>query len=137
MPRPFEAHRRARLAEVNAKYDAVLAAGFMTADFEDQPEAERLQCRTELDRTNWLGLVVKCQFAIAMDLGDVLEAGTVLRCTSNRMYAITANNALSRMVVLLNQADLAQRNWWRLKDAVRDCARREDLALIDLGEGWP
>lgn len=119
------------------RYLAQLGAGFATADFEGQPEPETLQCRNELDRTNWLGLVVKCQLAIAGGFGDVLEAGTRIRCTSNRMYQVTPNDALSRMAVLLGQADQAQQNWWRLKDLTRDAQTREDLDAIDLDEGWP
>lgn len=140
MARPLAAAsplRERRILEIDARYDAFLAAGFPTGDFEGQPEPERLQCRTELDRTNWLGLVVKCQLAIAQDYGDVLEAGTVIRCTSNRMYAITPNDALLRMAGLLNDVDLAQRNWWRLKDLARSAGTREALNAIDLDEGWP
>jgi hypothetical protein len=138
----FEGARARRLADVNAKYAEVLSAGFPTATLTNQPEAETLQCRNELDRTNWLGLVVKCQYAISLGAGDVLAAGTVIRCTSNRMYALTPNEAYGRMLALLNQADIAQRNWWRLKDLVRavEADRPTDgarfLAAIDLEAGW-
>lgn len=138
----FEGARARRLADVNAKYADVLAAGFPTATLSGQPEPETLQCRNELDRTNWLGLVVKCQYAMGLGAGDVLAAGTVIRCTSNRMYALTPNEAYGRMLALLNQADIAQRNWWRLKDLVRavEADRPTDgarfLAAIDLDAGW-
>jgi hypothetical protein len=134
--RPFEAYRARRVEQVNRRYDAYLAAGFPTADFDGQPEPETLQCRHELDRTNWLGLLIKCLAARDAGAGDV-PMDPPIRCTSNRMYAVTYTDALARMFVLLDQAGAAQANWWRLKDLVRDCERREDLARIDLEEGWP
>jgi hypothetical protein len=129
---------RDRLLErIDARYQSHLAQGFLTADLPDQPEPERLQCLNVLDRTNWLGLVVDCQLKIALGYGDVVEAGTLIRCTSNRMYQISPNDALARMAALLTQADLAQRNWWRLKDLARSVETRDALLNIDLEEGWP
>jgi hypothetical protein len=135
MLRPFEAYRARRISEVNARYDAVLAQGFATADFGDQPEPETLQCRGELDRTNWLGLTLKAQAMISAGLGDE-PCSPPIRCTSNRMYAVTYTDALARMFDLLDRVGRAQANWWRLKDAVRDCPTREGLNDIDLEEGW-
>lgn len=129
--------RERRIADVNRAYERRLAQGFSVGSFEGQPEAETLQCRNELDRTNWLGLVVKCQFAIAQGYGDVLEAGTRLRCSSNRMYQVTPNDALGRMAVLLGAADAAQQHWWDLKDQCRTATSREALEAIEIDEGWP
>lgn len=132
MPRPTFPDRK--LEDVNRAYAAVLASGFATADFPGQPEAETLQCRNELDRTNWLGLVVACQANIAAENPDGL---TTIRCTSNRMYDVTYAETLGRMYVLLGQAQAAQQNWWRMKDLVRDALTNADLRAIDLTEGWP
>lgn len=131
-------HRARTLERVNAAYDRFLGLGFLTAPFEGQPEPERLQCRNELDRTNWLGLVVKCQYAAGIGMGDVLAAGTRLRCSSNRMYDVTPNDAYGRMLVLLDQADQAQQTWWDLKDQVRSAATADELNAIEagLGEAW-
>ena len=125
------------LARVDEAYESHLGKGFETAPLDGQPEPERLQCRNVLDRTNWLGLVVDCQLKIALGYGDVVAAGTVIRCTSNRMYQISPNDALARMAALLTQADLAQRRWWQLKDTIRSAPTRESLQSIDLTEGWP
>jgi hypothetical protein len=122
--------------EATAAYEAVLQGGFATAAFEDQPEPETLQCRDELDRTNWLGLVLKCQFAIQAEAGD-FPIDPPIRCTSNRMYAVTYNDALARMLVLLGQVGAAQANWWRLKDEIGLAKSGEGLMGIDLTEGWP
>lgn len=134
--RPFEGYRARKVLEIDARYQAFLAQGFDTADFEGQPEPETLQCRNEYDRTNWLGLVVKCQAAIVLGAGD-LTMDIPIRCTSNRNYFVTYNDALGRMFGLLQLVAQAQANWWRLKDAARACERRSDLAQIDLDEGWP
>lgn len=125
------------LERVDKQYEWYLGQGFPTADLEGQPEPERLQCRNVLDRTNWLGLVVDCQLKIGLGYGDVVEAGTLIRCTSNRMYQISPNDALARLAALLGSADLAQRNWWALKDRVRSAESRGELAMIDLEAGWP
>lgn len=134
MGRPTFADRR--ILDVTRAYEAVLAQGFATADFDGQPEPETLQCRDELDRTNWLGLVFKCQFAIQAGAGDA-PIDPPIRCTSNRMYAVTYNDALARMLVLLGQVGAAQANWWRLKDMVRGAISNLALNAIDLTEGWP
>jgi hypothetical protein len=125
------------IERVTAQYERQLAKGFPTAPLEGQPEPERLQCRNVLDRTNWLGLVVDCQLKIALGYGDVVEAGTLIRCTSNRMYQISPNDALARMAALLTQADLAQRRWWELKDQVRVAETDAALEALDLEAGWP
>lgn len=130
--------RDRQIERVNQRYELFLSQGFATADFVGQPEPETLQCRNDLDRTNWLGLVVKSQLAIAQGVGDELAAGTRLRCSSNRMYAVTPNDALSRMISLLGMVDLAQQNWWRLKDLCRaEPLTAADLQAINLNEGWP
>lgn len=125
-----------KLTRIDQRYQACLDGGFATADFEGQPEPERLHCRSELDRTNWLGFVIKCQAAIALGLGD-LPCDPPIRCVSNRMYAVTYSDGLARMFVLLDQAGAAQANWWRLKDLARAVTHRDELDLIDLDEGWP
>lgn len=128
--------RPRRLEEVSRAYDDVLAQGFPTADFAGQPEPETLQCRNETDRTNWIGLILECQFALAQGQGDEDIPAPGLRCTSNRMYVITYNDALSRMLSLLGAVQQAQANWWRLKDLVRAAETGEGLNAIDLTEGW-
>jgi hypothetical protein len=122
--------------KITPRYDAYLAQGFATADFDGQPEPETLQCRNELDRTNWIGLVIKCQAAVSLGAGD-LPIDVPIRCTSNRMYVVTYADALGRMFDLLNKVGLAQANWWRLKDEARSKTDWRELEQIDLEEGWP
>lgn len=136
MLRPFEAYRRGRMDQVTAAYDAYLDQGFGTADFLDQPEPETLQCRNDLDRTNWLGLLMKAQAMVAVGAG-ALPCDPPIRCTSNRMYAVPYSEVVTRMFDLLTKVGTAQANWWRLKDEVRACPNREALKLIDLTQGWP
>ncbi|RAK52136.1 hypothetical protein DJ018_13350 [Phenylobacterium deserti] len=137
MPQPFEAFRRRKLAEVNAAYAEYLAKGFPTAPFEGEPEPETLQCRHDTDRTNWISLQIACFATRDAGLEGELIPAPGIRCTSNRMYRITYGDALARLWVLFDQANAAQANFWRLKDAVRDCPTRQALNDIDLSEGWP
>lgn len=123
------------MVDINARYAAYLALGFPTADFDGQPEPETLQCRNELDRTNWLGLIVSCQAAVGLGAGDL--TGPSIRCTSNRMYEISYADGLGRMFALLSLVQAAQENWWRMKDLARAAVYQADLDAIDLEEGWP
>lgn len=132
----FDAYVRRKVGEIDAKYAEVLARGFATADFEGQPEPETLQCRNELDRTNWFGLLIKSLAARDEGFGDV-PISPPIRCTSNRMYAVTYDDAIARMFALLDVVGAAQANWWRLKDEARAVEKRTDLDLIDLSAGWP
>lgn len=133
MARQFEAFRRARLEAVNTRYADHLAKGF-TVEFDGQ--AETLQCRSDVDRCNWLAMHSMCMEAISAGMGDeLIPVG--FRCTSNRSYAVTFSEALGVLQGLRTWAAMAQANWWRLKDAVRDCTSREALKDIDLDEGWP
>lgn len=135
--RPIGALISRKIGEIDRKYAAVLASGFPTADFEGQPEPETLQCRHELDRTNWIGLLLQCQAMAALGLGEELIPEPGMRCTSNRMYRPTFDGAQARLWVLFAQAAAAQANWWRLKDAARAAADWRELERLDLDEGWP
>lgn len=133
---PFEAYRNGRLAQVAAVYERHLAKGFQTADFEGQPEPESLQCRDETDEIRWLTLLLRAQSMMGLGFGDQ-PLGIPIRCTSNRMYAVTYADAAGRMNVLMQQAAAALANSWRLKDLARSAPSREALMQIDLEEGWP
>lgn len=125
--------RDRRILDVNAAYEAFLAVGF---PLEDHP-GETLQCRNELDRTNWLTLKDICAEALAADLGDELIPASGIRCTSNAFIRPTYAETLALMQALRAWAMAAQANWWRLKDACRTVATRADLEAINLAEGWP
>lgn len=131
---PASPYRKGALERINARYERYLSDGFPTADIEGRPE--RLQCRNEIDRTNWLGLLLKCQAAAAQGQGaDPIDPS--LRCTSNRMYALSHDDTQARLWALFGQVAAAQANWWRLKDAVRDAETLAELNGLDLDEGWP
>lgn len=134
MTRPFEAYRSRKRDEVNARY-AVFLAGGMTVDFGQGPET--LQCRNELDRTNWMELRDICREASAAGFGDAPIPEPGLRCTSNAFYRPTFDETLTLLAGLRQWALTGQANWWRLKDLVRDCPTRDALNDIDLEEGWP
>jgi hypothetical protein len=141
---PASPLRGRAIERINAHYEAYLGQGFPTADFDGQPEPETLQCRNELDRTNWIGLLIKAQ-AVAVIASQTEDPDAVMaqpcdppiRCSSNRMYRPAWSSVLARMYALLDQAATAQANWWRLKDAARSAETREALQGLDLDEGWP
>lgn len=135
--------RERRIKDADEAYEAYLARGFPTAPFPGQLAVETLQCRNELDRTNWLALLALCNAQQrAADLADdqTLMDQTVpfpIRATSNRMYEVTYASARSRMFALLAQAAAAQANWWRLKDECRSATTAAALEAIDMKAGWP
>lgn len=135
--------RERRIKDADEAYEAYLARGFSTAPFPGQLAAETLQCRNELDRTNWLALLAMCDAQQrAADLsGDptLMDAPipVPIRATSNRMYVVSYADAKARMFVLLGQAAAAQANWWRLKDECRAAPTWQALEAVDMTEGWP
>jgi hypothetical protein len=134
----FEGLRRKRLAEVNAKFAAVLAAGY---PLEDYP-GETLQCLTDRDRTNWLYVQGKCEKAAAAGFGDAPYPEPGLRCTSNSFIRPTIAGVLTILDAMGVWAEGVQANVWRLKDAVEavEAERVSDaarfLAAIDIDAGW-
>ena len=141
---PTSPLRERRVGDADRAYGAYLARGFPTADFDDQPEPETLQCRNELDRTNWIGLLIKAQ-AVALIASEAEDPEAVMSqpcdppipCTSNPMYRPSWSSVIARMYALLEQAAQAQANHWRLKDECRSVATRQALEAIDMTQGWP
>lgn len=133
--RPFEAFRARKLGQIDAAYARRLRLGFATADFDGQPEPETLQCRDATDQIRWIGLLLKCQAAIARG-GGSLPIDPPIRCTSNREYAVSHEDAQARMFALLNAYAATLKHYWSLKDQARSVTRRSELDLIDL-EAWP
>jgi hypothetical protein len=125
--------RARKLEEVNRAYAEFLAGGFPCVL---EGVAETLQCRNELDRTNWLTLIGICNEAIDQGAGD-LPIPAPIRCTSNRFYALSFNDTLELMKALRAWAAAAQGNNWRMKDLVASAESNEDLRAVDLTEGWP
>jgi hypothetical protein len=132
-PKAFARDLGRALARVNARYAAYLDAGMPLADY----PGETIQCRNELDRTNWLGLKDICEEAIAAGAGDAPIPEPGIRCTSNTFIRPTFAETLELMREVRGYALAAQANWWRLKDACRSAANRAELDAIDLEEGWP
>lgn len=123
--------RDRRIAEADRAYAAFLAGGFPIEG------GETLQCRNELDRTNWLTLKDICFEAIAVELGGELIPEPGIRCTSNLFIRPTFAETFALMQALRTWAMQAQANWWRLKDECRSVTSREALEAVDMTEGWP
>lgn len=135
------------IEKADRAYEHYLAKGMPLADY----PGETIQCRNELDRTNWLGLTKLCEKAIADEkayyeaqnqtppalLGDYPIAAPGIRCTSNAFIRPTVAQTLVLMDQVLNYALAAQAYWWGLKDTVRECKTVADLEAVDMTGGWP
>lgn len=129
-------YRDRRLEELEARYRKRLKEGFATATFDGQPETETLQCRDETDQIRWVGLLLKCQAASALGAGAE-PIDPPIRCTSNREYAVSHDDAQARMWALLAAYAASLKTLWRLKDAIRSAPTLAALNAVDLEEGWP
>lgn len=144
---PNSPQRNLRVEAVNRAYADFLLIGM---PLEGYP-GETIQCRNELDRTNWLGLVRLCENAMrderafyeAMQLpvpevlGDYPIPAPGIRCTSNTFIQPKVVETVALMDDVLAYAKDAQANWWRLKDLCKTALTSADLHAIDLTEGWP
>lgn len=126
---------RAIKDKVDPRYDRHLMAG-IPLDGQGYP-GERLQCRNELDRTNWLALKDICFEAISAGFGDAPIPEPGIRCNSNNFILPTFSETFALMQHVRTWAMQSQANWWRLKDLCRSAETIEDLEAIDLEEGWP
>lgn len=135
------------MKDADAAYTAFLTGGY---PLEDYP-GETLQCRNELDRTNWLGLTQKCEWVMRDErlfyealelpapevLGDYQIPEPGIRCTSNAFIRPKLYEVIGLMEGVLTYAEAAQANWWRLKDLCYAVTSRQALEAIDMSEGWP
>ncbi len=144
---PTSPLRDRMLERVNARYEAFLSGGYPLADF----APETIQCRNELDRTNWIELRDMCRRALVDEqafyealevpvpevLGDYPLPALGIRCTSNNYIQPTVAQTLTILDLMRDWAKAAQENWWVLKDLCRAAPTRQDLQSIDLNGGWP
>lgn len=126
---------RAIKDKVDPRYDQHLLGG-IPLDALGYP-GERLQCRNELDRTNWLALKDICFEAISAELGAALIPEPGIRCNSNNFIRPTFAETFTLMQHVRTWAMQAQANWWRLKDLCRAAPTAQELEAIDFEEGWP
>lgn len=132
--RPFDAYRRRKLDQIAARYDALLQAGFPIAGY----PGELLQCRDEMDRSNWFEVRDLCRELIASDplLANAPFPDPGLRCASNNFVQPTLGEVLAILAGMRSWVFAGQLNLWRLKDAVEACASREAMNAIDIEGGW-
>lgn len=133
---------------IDPRYETFLASGVPLVDY----PGETLQCRNELDRTNWMELRDLCREAIAAEkayyaaneLPDPVDgwgAGLItepgIRTTSNAYIRPTVAATLAILATITTWAFAGQANWWRMKDEARACTTPAALEAIDLEQGWP
>lgn len=123
--------KNTRINQVRAKYEELLDAGFPhNFGTEEEPVWETLQCRHELDRTNWLALKDACLDAVMAGMGDQVAA-LPIRCTSNNMYYKTYNEIIQILAALRGWAAMLQGIEWAKKDAIRSAATIAEVEAID------
>lgn len=136
-PVPLAELKASKRLELQAVYDTKLAVGFPhTFTVNGETFEETLQCRNEHDRTNWIGLLLKCQMALSMGAGEA-PCELPLRVTSNANYQLTYNETFTLMVALLGWAAAMLGASFAHKDAIDGAADAAALAAIDLEAGWP
>ena len=123
--------RPRKLLEINAAYEAFVAAGFPVTL---GGNAETLQVARDVDRTNWLTVQGIALRQIAAGNGD---GETFVQATSNRRYVVTYTEQLAIIDALTAWGLAAWVNWNALKDAARAATTNAELQAIDPTEGYP
>lgn len=129
---PLADLKAAKRQAVETEYATRLAIGFPLPGHPGQT----LQCRTDHDRTNWIGLMLKCQMMVAAGAG-AQPCDMPLRTTANLGVQFTYAETLQIMLAILQWSAAMLGARWALKDACDTAATAEDLAAIDLSSGWP
>lgn len=132
-PFTLDERKAAKLSAAAAAYEEKLAVGFpVTLGGND----ETLQCRNEHDRTNWLGLLMGAQIAVAA--GQGASAYPVkIRCTSNAEYQVTNAQAVAHMLGLLGWAGAMLAAYWSVKDSIKDATNSASVDAVDVTAGYP
>ena len=130
---PLDDLKASRLRDASTVYAANLAAGYPVTL---GGNAETLQCRNDHDRTNWLGLLIGAQTAVALGQGAA-DYPIKLRCTSNAEYTVTNDAAVLLMLGLLNWAGATMAAYWAVKDAITEAGNTPTLNAVNLEAGYP
>lgn len=125
--------RPRKLLEINAAYEAFVAAGFPVTL---GGNAETLQVARDVDRTNWLVLQSRALRQIAAGNGDTPQT-TFVQTTANRRYFMSYAEQLDLLDAMEAWSLAAWQNWNALKDAARAAASDDELRAIDVNAGYP
>lgn len=129
----LEALRDQANAAVNAKREAVFAAGFLVSG--GALDGQHLQLRNADDKANWLIVDKNARLAVAAGAGDVPLIP--VRTLENQTITVTPNQALAVLAALESWGGAVMAHSWTLKDAITAAADEASLAEIDLDSGWP
>lgn len=128
----FLTRKDAMQAAVNAKRDAVIAAGYRH-NFGGSAGIRTLDQRDARDETAWLSVKLMAADMVAAGQG----ASTIsIRDSSNATFTCSANVAVSAMSAMGVWRSEVSAWSWALKDEIA-AADDEDLATIDINDGWP
>jgi hypothetical protein len=129
----LEALRDQANAAVNAKREAVFAAGFLVSG--GALDGQHLQLRNADDKANWLIVDKNARAAVAAGAGDAPLIP--IRTLENQTVTVTPNQALAVLAALESWGGAVMAHSWTLKDAITAAADEASLAAIDLDAGWP
>lgn len=116
-----------KLRQLNQAYKIVYDFGF---SFEIKGNNEVLQMRQH-DLINWLVFKDSCDDMIAEGLGNVITP-LCIRCTSNKAYAVTANEGRAVMLALRAYGASLLAQLWAKKDLIEAAKTPEELAAISI-----
>lgn len=125
--------KAARKVEVAAKVVEVFNAGFTVPI--GPLSGVTLQTRTIEDRTNWLTSQASYSAAVAMGMGDVVNAS--FRCADNTTHVISYRDGLQTLLAIAAWGSAIMARSWDLKDAITAAADLVELDAIDVEAGWP
>ncbi len=127
---PLAEAKEALRAAINAKRDAVFAAGFTPAS--GPLAGKTLQTRGIEDRTNWLTSQAAYSAAVAAGGGALQEA--YFRTADNETVNCTYLEGLQTLLAMAAWGKAVMGASWALKDALEAA---QDLDGFDINEGWP
>ncbi|WP_139802576.1 hypothetical protein [Aurantimonas sp. 22II-16-19i] len=126
-------HRDCLLAAINARRDAVIAAGYQH-NFGATAGIRRLDQRDARDDTAWLSVKLLASDLIAAGQGS---QAIQIRDAGNETFSTSAETADAAMSAMGVWRSAVSSHSWTLKDAVNAAADEAALDAIDITEGWP
>lgn len=129
----LDALKASMSATVNAKRDAVIAAGYQH-NFGGSAGIRTLDQRGAEDAINWLGLKGVADAMIAAGNGSDPIA---IRDAGDETFTSSATVVSSAMVAMGVWRSSVIAHSWALKDAVSSAGDKVAVDALDLGAGWP
>ncbi|WP_156382356.1 MULTISPECIES: hypothetical protein [unclassified Aureimonas] len=131
--RAFGSAKRAKSAAVNAKREAIIAAGYHH-NFGGTIGTRILDQRGPEDVTSWLALKLMAQDLNSSDQGDTLLP---IRDANNSTFSAKSTAVEASMSDMGSWRARILARSWVLKDEITAAADQAALDAIDINDGWP